>query len=168
MGSSTGPKVRLLCALVALGVGLAACAHGEERETLGDGSGRTTVDAVEGGTARSGSAAGGPAREISTDRAMATDPGAGTPAREASRRVVEEGKGYLIAGQPQEAARRFERATRIDPTNGFAYYYLGRARAESGDRVGAAGVAQKAEALLGPYPEWRERAARLAASLGAR
>ena len=114
-----------------------------------------------------GSAGGVTPREISTDRALATDPGVGTPAREASHQIVEEGKGYLIAGQPREAARRFERATRVDPTNGFAYYYLGRARAETGDRAGAAGVLEKAEALLGPYPEWRERAVRLAASLGA-
>jgi predicted Zn-dependent protease len=104
-------------------------------------------------------------REISTDRANAVDPGAGTMAREASQRVVEEGKGFLIAGRPRDAASRFERATRIDPTNGFAYYYLGRARAEAGDHRSAVGVLEKAESLLGPYPEWRERAISLAASL---
>ncbi|HUP19728.1 MAG TPA: tetratricopeptide repeat protein, partial [Gemmatimonadota bacterium] len=86
-----------------------------------------------------------PPREISTDRANASDPGAGTPTRRSSDRLVEEGKGYLIAGQPGEAARRLEQATRIDPTNGFAWYHLGRARAEMGDRSGAVGVLQKAE-----------------------
>lgn len=104
-------------------------------------------------------------REISTDRALAADPGAGTPEREASLRIVEEGKGYLIAGQAGEAARRFEHATRIDPTNGFAYYYLGRARIENGERARALGVLEKAETLLGPYPEWRERAAGLLAAV---
>ena len=104
-------------------------------------------------------------REISTDRANAVDPGADTITRQASQRVVEEGKGYLIAGRPRDAANRFERATRIDPTNGFAYYYLGRARAAAGDRRGAIGVLDKAESLLGPYPEWRDRAASLAESL---
>lgn len=104
-------------------------------------------------------------REISTDRALAADPGAGTPEREASLQVVEEGKGYLIAGQAGEAARRFEHATRIDPTNGFAYYYLGRARIENGERARALGVLEKAETLLGPYPEWRERAAGLLAAV---
>ena len=104
-------------------------------------------------------------REISTDRANADDPGAGTPARRASQRVVEEGKGYLIAERPRDAADRFERATRIDPTNGFAYYYLGRARVDLGDRRGAIGMLEKAESLLGPYPEWRSRASALAESL---
>lgn len=104
-------------------------------------------------------------REISTDRALAADPGAGTPQREASLHVVEEGKGYLITGRAGEAVRRFERATRIDPTNGFAYYYLGRARLELGDRARAAGVLEKAETLLGPYPEWRQRAERLLATV---
>ena len=97
-------------------------------------------------------------REISTDRAAATDPGAGTPEREASLRVVEEGKGYLIAGRGAEAEQRFLTATRMDGTNGFAYYWLGRARVAEGDRAGAIGVLEKAESLLGPYPDWRDRA----------
>ena len=102
-----------------------------------------------------------PTREISTDRANASDPGAGTAQRRSSDRLVEEGKGYLIAGQAAEAGRRFATATRIDPTNGFAYYWLGRARAAEGDRSGAVGVLEKAESLLGPYPEWRDRAGAL-------
>ena len=104
-------------------------------------------------------------REISTDTAIADDAGAGTPERDASQKVVEEGKGYLITGQAVQAERRFEHATRIDPTNGFAYYWLGRARVEAGDPAAAAGVLEKAEGLLGPYPEWRDRAARLLASV---
>lgn len=158
------PRAGLFVAAVLAVAALAACAHGgegeasrPESERAGDAAGVGSIAAAE-----------RPVREISTDRAMASDAGAGTPARSASQRVVEEGKGYLIADQPREAAQRFERATRIDPTNGFAYYYLGRAREEAGDRSGAVGVLEKAEALLGPYPEWRERAARLAASLDGR
>ena len=104
-------------------------------------------------------------REISTDTAHAADPGAGTPSRESSQRVVEEGKGYMIAGQTAEAAGRFETASRIDPTNGFAWYWLGRARIAGGDRAGAIGVLEKAESLLGPYPDWRDRARALLAQL---
>lgn len=104
-------------------------------------------------------------REISTDTAHASDPGAGTPSRESSQRVVEEGKGYMIAGRTAEAASRFETASRIDPTNGFAWYWLGRARIAAGDRAGAAGVLEKAESLLGPYPDWRDRARALLAQL---
>lgn len=104
-------------------------------------------------------------REISTDTAHASDAGAGTPARDASLRVIEEGKGYLIAGRTAEAAGRFETASRIDPTNGFAWYWLGRARIAAGDRAGAIGVLEKAESLLGPYPDWRDRARALLAQL---
>jgi tetratricopeptide (TPR) repeat protein len=109
-----------------------------------------------------------PPREIDEDRAIAIDTGAGTPQRRASLRVVEEGKGFLVAGRAREAAQRFTRATQIDPTNGFAYYYLGRARVAAGDRRGAIGVLQKAESLLGPYPEWREATQKLLDSVDAR
>ena len=104
-------------------------------------------------------------REISTDTAHAADPGAGSPSRESSQRVVEEGKGYMIAGRTAEATGRFETASRIDPTNGFAWYWLGRARIAGGDRAGAIGVLEKAESLLGPYPDWRDRARALLAQL---
>lgn len=104
-------------------------------------------------------------REISTDRVNRDDPGSGTASRRASQGTVEEGKGYLIADQPGEAARRFERATRIDPSNGFAWYWLGRARVDLGDRRGAVGVLEKAESLLGPYPAWRDRASALLARI---
>ncbi|MGH7571484.1 MAG: tetratricopeptide repeat protein [Gemmatimonadota bacterium] len=129
---------------------------------------RTTPDSRPSPTAESDDPRGATEeepREISTDRALADDPGAGTPEREASLQVIEEGKGYLIAGRVGEAVRRFERATRIDPTNGFAYYYLGRGRIELGNPAGAVGILEKAESLLGPYPEWRERAATLLASV---
>lgn len=104
-------------------------------------------------------------REISTDTAHASDAGAGTASRESSQRVVEEGKGYMIAGRTAEAASRFDTASRIDPTNGFAWYWLGRARIAAGDRAGAIGVLEKAESLLGPYPDWRDRARALLAQL---
>jgi Flp pilus assembly protein TadD len=104
-------------------------------------------------------------REISTDTAHASDPGAGTPSRASSQRVVEEGKGFMIAGRTAEAASRFETASRIDPTNGFAWYWLGRARIAAGDGGGAIGVLEKAESLLGPYPDWRDRTRALLAQL---
>lgn len=148
-------------ALAAL-VALAACAHGGREESAGE---PPAPRAGEPPAATAEPARPAP-REVSTDRANAADPGAGTPQRRSSLGAVEEGKGYLIAGQPAVAARRFETATRIDPTNGFAWYWLGRARIALGDRSGAAGVLEKAEALLGPYPEWRARAAELRAGLG--
>ena len=150
----------------------AACASGGGGRggDNGDGSARTSAaparDDDRDDDDRSADAAAPPPREISTDRANASDPGAGTAQRRSSDRLVEEGKGYLIAGQPGEAERRLEQATCIDPTNGFAWYHLGRARAELGDRSGAVGVLQKAESLLGPYPESRAAASRLLERLG--
>lgn len=150
------------------------CAHGDGREVPGDREREVGPRATGTATAAEESGRDGaiaepaPEREIDEDSALAFDPGANTPRRGSSLRVMEEGKGYLIAGRAREAARRFTRAVQIDPTNGFAYYYLGRARIASGDRASAIGVLQKAESLLGPYPEWRERTVRLLASLGAR
>lgn len=158
------PAGLLLLALVVL----AACSSGrDEGARDSEPPARTTpaadADPDEGDVAE---AAPPPApREISTDRANAADAGAGTPARRSSLQLVEEGKGYLIAGRPAEAAARLERATRVDPTNGFAYFHLARARAAQGDRRGAIGMFEKAESLLGPYPEWRDAAARNRARL---
>lgn len=146
--------------LAALLVAAAGCSHGGDRDV------ETSPPAPRSEPARDRDgddrvARAPEPREISTDRANAGDAGSGTASRDASQRAVEEGKGYLIAGQPGVAARRFERATRIDPSNGFAWYWLGRARVELGDRRGAVGVLEKAEALLGPYPAWRDRASSL-------
>jgi tetratricopeptide (TPR) repeat protein len=139
---------------LALFLTLAACGHGR-----GEGPrSEPPVRAATSGEVEEGAVALPPTpREISTDTALASDPGAGTPMRESSLRVVEEGKGYLIAGRAAEAGRRFSTASRIDPTNGFAWYWLGRARIAEGDRSGAVGVLEKAESLLGPYPAWRDR-----------
>lgn len=148
---------------------LAACAHTEGNGGT-DASASADAAADDRDDEGSGSADDDapPPRVVSTDRALARDAGAGTSARAASARVVEEGKGYLIARQPEAAARRFLRATQVDPSNGFAWYYLGRARADMGNANGAVGVLEKAEDLLGPYPAWRDRATRLLAELRAR
>jgi Flp pilus assembly protein TadD len=147
---------------------LAACGRGREEGPRTEAPVRESPPgAGDAETAAVGDAAVEPPapREISTDTAHASDPGAGTPSRESSQRVVEEGKGYMIAGRTAEAASRFETASRIDPTNGFAWYWLGRARIAAGDRSGAAGVLEKAESLFGPYPDWRDRTRALLAQL---
>lgn len=143
---------------------LAACGRGREEGPRTEPEARDDPAATAGEEAAVAVEPPAP-REISTDTAHASDPGAGTPARESSQRVVEEGKGYMIAGRTAEAASRFETATRIDATNGFAWYWLGRARVAAGDRSGAVGVLEKAESLLGPYPDWRDRTRALLAQL---
>lgn len=148
--------LRTAAAALAIALALTACGHGREEGPRSEPPARDAPPST-GDEATEAAATPAP-REISTDTALATDPGAGTATRESSLRVVEEGKGFLIAGRPAEAEQRFETASRIDPTNGFAWYWLGRARVELGDRGGAVGVLEKAESLLGPYPAWRDRA----------
>lgn len=152
-------------ALVVL-VALAACGRGREEGPRTEPPVRENPATESNAETATDAAVEPPAsREISTDTAHASDPGAGTPSRESSLRVVEEGKGYMIAGRTAEAASRFDTASRIDPTNGFAWYWLGRARIAAGDRAGAIGVLEKAESLLGPYPDWRDRTRALLAQL---
>lgn len=154
--------LRTVAAGLLLSLCLAACGHGREEGPRSEPPARhaPTASAREAEDATPTPTPPAP-RKISTDTALASDPGAGTSTRESSLRVVEEGKGYLIAGQPVEAEQRFSTASRIDPTNGFAWYWLGRARIAEGDRSGAVGVLEKAESLLGPYPAWRDRAREL-------
>lgn len=148
--------LRTAAAALAIALILTACGHGREEGPRSEPPARDAPPSA--GDEATGATATPAPREISTDTGLATDPGAGTATRESSLRVVEEGKGFLIAGRPAEAEQRFETASRIDPTNGFAWYWLGRARLDLGDRGGAVGVLEKAESLLGPYPAWRDRA----------
>ena len=150
--------LRWAAAALAIALTLTACGHGREEGPRSEPPARDArPSATREGEATASATPPAP-REISTDTALASDPGAGTATRESSLRVVEEGKGFLIAGRAAEAAQQFETASRIDPTNGFAWYWLGRARLDVGDRSGAVGVLEKAESLLGPYPAWRDRA----------
>jgi tetratricopeptide (TPR) repeat protein len=164
-------KMRALSPILFAVLVIAACAHGgrEEPEDRPREMGPRTEAAEEtAAESEAEEAAPPPPREIDRDSGVAIDTGAGTPQRRASLAVVEEGRGYLLSGRTREASTRFQRALQIDPTNGFAYYWLGRARIQSGDARGAVGVLQKAETLLGPYPQWRRQAADLLASIGAR
>jgi len=151
---------------ISSGIWAGACAHGGGRDETPPDRPREMGSRAE-ESAATAEAVAAP-RVIDRDRGVAIDTGAGTPQRKASLSVVEEGRDYLLAGRTREAAERFQLATRMDPTNGFAYYWMGRARIAAGDANGAIGYLQKAETLLGPYPEWREQAADLLASLGAR
>ena len=148
--------LRKPAAALAIALALSACGHGREEGPRSDAPPRDGPPAATSEVDAPPATPPAP-REISTDTALASDPGAGTATRESSLRVIEEGKGYLIAGQSAAAEQRFATASRIDPTNGFAWYWLGRARIAEGDRAGAAGVLEKAESLLGPYPAWRDR-----------
>jgi tetratricopeptide repeat protein len=49
------------------------------------------------------------------------------PARAASMRIAEQARTELLDGHPDEASRDLERAVSIDPSDPYAYFYLGRA-----------------------------------------
>jgi tetratricopeptide (TPR) repeat protein len=83
------------------------------------------------------------------------DPGASSPRRRASQQLVEEGKGYAVAGRDAEARERFESALAVDGSNGEAYFQLARLSADAGAWTDASGYYEQAEALLGGRGEWR-------------
>ncbi|MFN2431595.1 MAG: hypothetical protein ABR599_02035 [Gemmatimonadota bacterium] len=83
------------------------------------------------------------------------DTGAGTPRRLASQRLVEEGKGYWIAGRDEDARARFQEALRLDGSNGAAYYYLAELAADGRDWSRAEGYHAKAVSLLREREEFR-------------
>lgn len=50
-----------------------------------------------------------------------------SPGRAASMRIAEEARAELLDGHPDEAIRNLGRAVSIDPSDPYAYFYLGRA-----------------------------------------
>jgi hypothetical protein len=146
-----------------LAAGLSACALFHEDEDAGARAGAPGGESSAGdGTA---APAGGTADRVTERTAVAapgerrvperSDPGADSPRRQASQRLVEEGKGYRVAGRDAEARERFESALGLDGSNGEAYFQLARLAADGGDWSNAAGYGEKAEALLRGLPEWQ-------------
>ena len=97
-----------------------------------------------------------------------TDAGAGSPRRLASQRLVEEGKGFRIAGRDAEAAERFQAALRLDGSNGVAHFYLAQLAADAGRWTEAAGYYEQAAALLRGREEYREPLGDLAGRIAER
>lgn len=98
-------------------------------------------------------------------RLLASDPGAATPARAASTRLVERALDQRASGDAAAADRTLEAAIRLDPTNGRAYYWLAVVRIERGEERAAPGLLAKARERLRPYPEWTARVDSLSATL---
>jgi tetratricopeptide (TPR) repeat protein len=89
-----------------------------------------------------------------------------TPARQASDRLVAKGQALLDAKDYERAASAFREAANVDAQNGAAYYYLALAQARLGQPDVAAGLLDKAEALLNGDPEWTARIDELRAEVG--
>ena len=96
------------------------------------------------------------------------DAGADSPKRLASQKLVEEGKGYWVAGLDEQARERFGQAIRLDGSNGTPYYYLAEIAADAGEWADAAGYHERASALLRGREEYRQPLAELAGRIAER
>jgi tetratricopeptide (TPR) repeat protein len=65
----------------------------------------------------------------------------------AATRLTEEGRVQLESGDSDAALERFERAIAIDPTNLYAYYFLGEVHLQRGNYEQAITFADRAVAL---------------------
>ena len=153
---------------IVMAVALIGCGGREARvETAPPRPDTTAVDSTSRSESRSG-VTGEPEGRAATGSAVAArDPGAGTPARAASERLVAEGEEAADAGRVEEAARTLERAIRIDPSHGDAYLRLAGVRARQGREREAIGLLDRAVDLLRPYPDRRAEAIGLRERLSA-
>jgi tetratricopeptide (TPR) repeat protein len=79
---------------------------------------------------------------------------ADNPALAASLRATEQARQELADGQVDEALRSLGPAVSIDPSNPFAYFYLGRVYAERRDFTQALTFFKRAEINFGGNPQW--------------
>jgi len=94
-----------------------------------------------------------PQGEIS-DRPLDSIIASAEPARAASLRVVEQARAELKAGNPDAAIRTMAKAISIDPTNPYAYFYLGQAYFAKKDYGQAAVFFSRAENGFLKDPAW--------------
>lgn len=80
------------------------------------------------------------------------------PARGASLRMCEQARQEINAGRYDEAIRDLGRSISIDPSNAYAYVYLGRAYILKKDYKQALTFLGRAAAGLGADPVWRAEA----------
>jgi TolA-binding protein len=77
-----------------------------------------------------------------------------TPARAASLRITEQCRLMLEKGNADDAIRELAHAVSIDPSNSYAYFYLGRAYADKKDYAQAITFLKRAEIGVGNNPAW--------------
>ncbi|HKV55729.1 MAG TPA: tetratricopeptide repeat protein [Candidatus Binataceae bacterium] len=83
---------------------------------------------------------------------------ADTPARAASIRLTEDARKHLGDGHVNEALRELARAVSIDPSNPFAYYYLGRGYLIRRNYEQALTFFRRAEITSSGLPQWSAEA----------
>jgi len=77
-----------------------------------------------------------------------------TPARAASLRITEQQRLALEQGYTDSAIRELAHAISIDPSNSYAYFYLGRAYVARGQYAQAQTFFKRAEIGLASNPTW--------------
>ena len=77
-----------------------------------------------------------------------------TPARAASLRITDHERVELERGDTNDAIRELAHAISIDPSNSYAYFYLGRAYIARKDYAQADTFFKRAEIGLGTNPLW--------------
>ena len=77
-----------------------------------------------------------------------------TPARAASLRITEQQRVELERGHVDNAIRELAHAVSIDPSNSYAYFYLGRAYVARGNYAQAQTFFKRAEIGLASNPAW--------------
>lgn len=108
-----------------------------------------------------------PQRQVEKDVIRPAAPEAAmTPQHQASMRLVDRGNAQLASGDAERAATTFREAVNVDARNGVAYYSLALAESKRGQTAIAAGLLDKAEALLDRDPEWLGRIDELRTQLG--
>jgi Tetratricopeptide repeat len=76
------------------------------------------------------------------------------PARAASIRLADHARAELLAGRGEDAIRTLSRAMSVDPSDPFAYLYLGRAYIAKKDYTQAMTFLKRAEIGFGHDPNW--------------
>jgi TolA-binding protein len=76
------------------------------------------------------------------------------PARAASLRITEQARVLLLAGKADDAIRELSRAISVDPSDPYAYFYLGRANIAKKSYVQAITFLKRAEIGFGSDPQW--------------
>ncbi len=89
-----------------------------------------------------------------SDQPLAPLLAAAAPARAASLRIVDGARAELIAGDPTGAIRSLTHALSIDPSDPFAYFYLGRAYFAKKNYSQAVTFLHRAEIGFAPDPAW--------------
>jgi Tfp pilus assembly protein PilF len=77
-----------------------------------------------------------------------------TPARAASLRITERQRVEMERGHTDDAVRELAHAISIDPSNSYAYFYLGRAYIARRDYVQAETFFKRAEIGVASNPAW--------------